>query len=150
MKCMKLPFLAARWASFMLRVPHRMDRRRGSNFRGRCQASTLPAGSKSLCILDTAESHRSRTVVTGRQEQQLAMLIVFVSLWEVPYRALRLIVAASAKDGSASVLIEVLVGPLPDISDHVHYAERTRSLGMRIHIAWGKHRTPLIRSRCWS
>ena len=75
------------------------------------------------------------------------MLIVFVSLWEVPYRALRLIVAASAKDGSASVLIEILIGPLPYVAYHIHDAKRTGSLRVRIHITCWKHGATLVRSR---
>ncbi len=75
------------------------------------------------------------------------MLLVSVSLREVPDRALRLIVTASAHDGSACVLVEVFIGPLPYISDHVHYTERTGHIGMRIHIVRGKHRTALIRNR---
>ena len=75
------------------------------------------------------------------------MLFVFVGLWEVPHGALRLKVTASANNGGASVLIDVLVGPLPYIAYHVHYTERTRSLGMRINIARRKHGATLIRSR---
>jgi hypothetical protein len=39
---------------------------------------------KLLCVLDTAKSQGSRTIVTWSHEQQFAMLFVFVGLWEVP------------------------------------------------------------------
>lgn len=43
----------------------------------------LPAAGL-LCVLDTAESEGSRTVVTGSHEEQFAMLFVSVGLREVP------------------------------------------------------------------
>ena len=75
------------------------------------------------------------------------MLVVFIGLWEVPDRALRLIMTASTKDGCGRVVIKILVGPLPYVAHHIHYAEWTCSLGMRINIARGKHGATLIRSR---
>ena len=47
------------------------------------------------------------------------MLIVLVSLREVPHGALWLIVAASAQNCRACVFVNVLVGPLPNVADKV-------------------------------
>jgi hypothetical protein len=65
------------------------------------------------------------------------MLLVFVGLGEVPDRALRLIVTASAHNGCARVLVLILIGPLPYVAGHIHHAKWARSMGMSIHIARG-------------
>src|SRR5258708_3649736 len=104
----------------------------------------------SFRVLYATESQRARTIVTGSHEEQLAMLFVSVGLREVPDRALRLIMTASANDGGARVLVEVLIGPLPYVADHIHHAKWAGPLGMRIHVVRGKHRTAVIRNRCRS
>ena len=72
------------------------------------------------------------------------MLIVSVSLRKIPDRSLGLIIAASAQDCRACVLVCVFVGPLPDIADHVRNAKWARSVRVRIHIVGTAHRSALI------
>src|ERR1700730_5531490 len=75
------------------------------------------------------------------------MTVVFVGLRKIPNRALRLIVAAATQDASASVLIQILIGPLPDIPHEIHHAKRACSVRMLIYIVGISHRTALILDR---
>src|ERR1700733_1047414 len=75
------------------------------------------------------------------------MVIVFVRLGKIPDRTLRLIVAAATQDTSTSVLIYILIGPLPDISHEIHHAKWTCSARMLLYIVGTPHRTALIRNR---
>src|ERR1700678_2457642 len=75
------------------------------------------------------------------------MLIQLVSLREIPDCTLRLVVTPPAQNTTASVLIDKLIRPLPHISYHVHHAERTGSLRMRIDWIGTPHGARLIRCR---
>ena len=56
--------------------------------------------------------------------------------------------AAATHDCRTSVVVDVFVGPLPHIANHIHYAKGARALGMSIYIAWRRQRTALIRRGC--
>jgi hypothetical protein len=65
----------------------------------RCDARKFPEAlisTGSLSIHDAAESQRGGSVVAGRHQQQLPVLIVTVCLREIPHRSLWLVVAAAA------------------------------------------------------
>src|SRR6202022_743606 len=53
-------------------------------------------------------------------------------LREIPDRALGTVVTATAQGGGAGMVVEILVGPLPDIAGHIHDAEWTGSEGMGV------------------
>src|SRR5271163_2807082 len=91
-------------------------------------------------IYYATESDASGAVQTGGRQQQLAVLVQFVRLREVPDRALRLIVTAAAENTAPRMLVNKLLGPLPDVSYHVHHVKGTCSLRMcvdRIRTAHG-------------
>ena len=73
------------------------------------------------------------------------MFVVAISLGKVPNGALGLVVFASADDGRASVFVDKLIGPLPDIAHHIHHAVGAGSEGMRFHRVGSTHRTRRIR-----
>src|SRR5882724_1678193 len=75
------------------------------------------------------------------------MLHQFVGLGEIPFGSLRLIVTASAHDRGTGVLVEILVGPLPDVSDKVHYAKRTCTIRMSENAVGPAHGAPLVWQR---
>src|SRR5216683_3622678 len=62
------------------------------------------------------------------------MLVQAISLWKIPARPLRDIVAAAPQNRGPCVFVEVLVGPLPDISSRVQHSKRTRTFRMRIYV----------------
>ena len=64
------------------------------------------------------------------------MLIIAVGLREVPDRPLRLIVAATAQNRGAGVLVLEFVGPLPDIPNQIHDVERTRAQWVSNTVVW--------------
>jgi hypothetical protein len=64
------------------------------------------------------------------------MLIVAVGLREVPDRPLRFIVAATAQNRGARVLVLEFVGPLPDISNQIHDVEWTRAQRVSSSVVW--------------
>src|SRR5579863_2923462 len=97
-------------------------------------------------ILDAAKSDGPGAIVTGRHQQQLSVLIVSVGLGEIPHRTLRLIVAAAAQDGGASVLVDVLIRPLPYVAYHIDDPEGAGAFGMCIDIAGRKHCTAFVGS----
>src|ERR1019366_5123538 len=72
------------------------------------------------------------------------MLIVLVSLWEVPNGAHWAVVAPSPDNRSSCVLVHVFIRPLPDISNHIHYAKRTSSIWICIYVTSRKHHPPPI------
>src|SRR6516164_8052881 len=92
----------------------------------------IPFSYALLAIPYTAKSQGSGSVVARCHQQELSMLVVAIGLRKIPYRALRLIVAATAKYPSAGVVVDVFVGPLPDVSDHVGNSERTGARRVRI------------------
>src|ERR1044071_84057 len=49
--------------------------------------------------------------------------------------------SAAANDRGACMLVLEFVGPVPDVADHIHDAEWTGSIGMRIDIGWRRHDT---------
>ena len=122
----------------------------GRGFRGVVGAgisapTTLVLGSSSrlLCIFHTTESHASRTIVTRSHEQQLSMLIVP----DMPAGSTRwnpaVIVIAPAQDRGTRMFVDVFIGPLPHVADHVDDPKWTGAIGMRIHIAGGASARPL-------
>ena len=75
------------------------------------------------------------------------MLVQTVGLREIPPTALRLVVASSAHDRGPSVLVDVLVGPLPDVSHQVHDSVWACTLWERVHVGGLAHVAPLVRGR---
>ena len=61
------------------------------------------------------------------------MLCVRKGKRKIPDGALRLVVLTPAHDGGTRVLVLVFVGPLPDVADQIHHAERTGAFRMRVH-----------------
>src|SRR5271163_2026751 len=85
-------------------------------------------------IFDATKPKRTGPIVARGHEQQLAVLIVAICLREIPDRALRLIVASSAQNPRPGVFVNKFVGPLPDISNHIHNAEWTCPSRVRIDV----------------
>src|SRR5271170_1622368 len=77
----------------------------------------------SFHILHATKAESSGTVIAWRHQQKLAVLIIAIGLREVPDRTLRLIMASSAEYASARVVIDVLIGPLPDVPHHIDDAK---------------------------
>src|SRR5277367_2498075 len=102
---------------------------------------------KLLRVQDTTESDTPGAVHARRHQQQFAVLVQFVSLGKVPDRALRSIVTATAENAAARVLVGEFLGPLPDISYHVHHAEWAGSLRMSIDRIRTSHRARLVSYR---
>ena len=67
------------------------------------------------------------------------MLIVAVGLREIPDGALRLVIAPTTEDPRAGMVINEFVGPLPDVSNHIHHAKGTCPSRMRIHLIRSAH-----------
>src|SRR5271170_7805003 len=107
-------------------------------------APLFAAGPASLRIRHAPEPQRPRTIRVGRHHQEFAMLVQSVGLGKIPDRALRLIVAATPQNAGPRVLVNELLGPLPNVSDHVHYAKRTRPLRMRVCQIWTTHAPRLV------
>src|SRR5579875_164392 len=79
------------------------------------------------------------------------MLVVAVCLREIPDRALRLVMTASAQNCRTCMFIDVFIGPLPNISYQVPHAEWTRSLRMSIYIIrWSQHASSIGDGDCRS
>src|ERR1700685_4654938 len=106
---------------------------------------TMPT--RSLRVYYAPESDSPRAVHTGGHRQQLSVLAQLIGLREVPDRALRLIVAAAAKNGTSCVIVNKLFRPLPYISHHVHHAERTSSRWMSIDWIGTSHGAGLVGKR---
>src|SRR6476659_353573 len=70
----------------------------------------------SLRVTDASKPNASGAIIRWGHEQNLAVLIVAIGLRKIPDRTLRLIVAAAAHDGSSSVIILELIGPLPYVA----------------------------------
>src|SRR5277367_3186875 len=85
-----------------------------------------------LGILHAAKAQSSGAVIAWGHQQQLAVLVVAIGLREIPDRALRLVMTSSTKDASPGVVVDVLIGPLPDVPHHVQDAEWTCPGWMRI------------------
>ena len=79
----------------------------------------------------TTKPYCAGTVHARSHEQVLAMLRQLITLRKVSARALWLIMAAASQNRSASVFINVLIGPLPNVADEIHYSKRARALRMR-------------------
>src|ERR1700678_2021755 len=123
---------------------HARFRRRRTLSRDHCQSIIA---NRSLRVYYATEASSAGAVHTGGYHQQLAVLVQFVGLRKVPDRALRLIVAAAAKNASPGVFISKLFRPLPDISHQIHYAEWAGSLGMCIDRIRTSHGARLVRQR---
>jgi hypothetical protein len=68
-------------------------------------------------------------------------------LREIPDGALRLVIASTSKSSCPGMLVEVLISPLPHVTNHVYYTEWTCTGWMRVHIVWPSQRSSLVRSR---
>jgi hypothetical protein len=93
------------------------------------------------------QRRRSTRSVARRHQQQLSVLIVEISLREIPHRTLRLVVAAAAQNRSPGVVVEIFVRPLPDIADQVHHADCARAFGVRRDVIWPAHRPSFVGNR---
>ena len=72
------------------------------------------------------------------------MLVIPVRLRKVPDGTGWAIVATASQDCCASVVINILVCPLPHIPDHIHHAKWTPSIGVCINIAGRLHHAAMI------
>src|ERR1700676_3555115 len=89
-----------------------------------------------LRVDNAAKAQRARPIFAGGHQQKLSVLIVAVGLREVPNGPLWLVIAPAAQNRRAGVLIRIFVGPLPNVANHVHDTEETRSHWMRGAIIW--------------
>src|SRR5260221_5306966 len=104
----------------------------------------------SLAIGHAAETDGGGAVFSGRHEQIFSVLAEFVSLREIPVRALWLIVTAAAQDAGARVRVAEFIGPLPDVARQVFDTERAGTSRMRVHIIGPAHNPSRFgrRDRC--
>src|SRR5664279_2912572 len=96
---------------------------------------------RSLRIHYAAETQRAGAVFPRRHEQQFSMFVQAVGLREIPARALRLIVTAAAQNRGAGVLIQVFVGPLPDVAHEVLDSKRAGAARVRADVV-GRPQVP--------
>src|SRR5690242_8958225 len=75
------------------------------------------------------------------------MFVEFVGLGKVPHRPLRLVVAPASNDGGASMLVQILIRPLPNIADKVHHLEWAATFGISIDRSRRAQDTPFVRWR---
>jgi hypothetical protein len=59
----------------------------------------------SLCMLDATKPNRSGPVFARGHEEQLAVLVKAIVLWEIAHSALRPVVTAAAQDACARMFI---------------------------------------------
>ena len=102
----------------------------------------------STCIFHTAKSHSAGAIIAWRHQQQFPVLTVFICLREIPNGSNRPIVIPATKDCRPRMVVQVLVGPLPNVPHHIHHARRAGSPGMSIDIARRAHHAIAIRQ--WS
>src|SRR5215469_16181509 len=95
-----------------------------------------PIANVLLRILNAAESNRAGPVHARCHQEEFTVFVEVIRLRKIPYRSLRLIVAAAAQDAGARVFVHDLFCPLPDISCHVHGSERTGALRVPVHRIW--------------
>jgi hypothetical protein len=75
------------------------------------------------------------------------VLIISVGLRKVPNRTLRLVVVPTAQNPAPRMIIDIFVGPLPYVADHIDNTERTRASEMSIHVIGRRQSPSLIRHR---
>ena len=75
------------------------------------------------------------------------MLRKFVGLREIPARSLGLIMTPAAQNGSACMIVNILVRPLPDVAYHIHYTKLTCTCGVSVHVAGGQRVSSLVGKR---
>src|SRR5215469_14238802 len=97
-----------------------------------------------LRILNAAESDSAGPVPARSHKEELTVFVELIRLRKIPLRSLGLVVAAAAQDAGARVFIHDLLGPLPDISRHVHDSERTRARWMLVHRIWTARAAALV------
>src|SRR3569833_1575031 len=56
--------------------------------------------------------------------------------------------AAASKNCCAGVVVGIFIGPLPDVSNHVHYAEGAGATRMSVNIAGLRHDPAIVRWWC--
>src|SRR5258708_30630954 len=88
-----------------------------------------PSGS-SLCVLNAAESHGTRTIHARRHHQEFTVLCQFICLGEIPDRSLRLVITSAAQNAAPCMFIQKFIRPLPDVADKVHHSIGARSFRM--------------------
>src|SRR5713226_4407371 len=100
----------------------------------------------SLRILHATESQNSGTIHARRHHQKFTVLCQFICLGKIPDRSLRLVVTSASQDSASRVLVERFIGPLPNVADQVHHAERACRFWMSGDGIWAAHRLALVRS----
>src|SRR5882724_1328715 len=100
----------------------------------------------SLRILHATESQSSGTIHARRHHQKFTVLCQFICLGEIPDRSLRLVITSASQDSASCVLVEKFIGPLPNVADQVHHAERACGFWMRGDRIWAAHPSALVRS----
>jgi len=75
------------------------------------------------------------------------VLIISICLRKVPNGTLWLVVVPTAQNATPRMIVDIFVGPLPNVADHIHYTQRTRARGMGIHVIGRRQSTSLIGHR---
>src|SRR5215472_18691442 len=96
----------------------------------RCAPACIPL----FRINHAAETQGACAVFGWGHKEIFAVLVQLEGIGEIPDGSLGMVVASSAERGGARVFVHELVGPLPDVADHVHDPKRARTLGMSSHI----------------
>src|SRR5579862_5513546 len=98
-----------------------------------------------LRVFNAPEAERAGAIVSRSHQQELAVLFVAICLRKVPDGSLRLVVAPSADNRCARVLIHIFIRPLPHVPHHIHYAERAGPLRVRIDGTCDRHYASFVR-----
>lgn len=72
-----------------------------------------------LSISDTTETNGGTTINRRRHEQVFPVFVIAVSLREVLFTVLGLVVRTTTNDSRASVTIFIDIGPLPDVTNKI-------------------------------
>src|ERR1700686_1420005 len=81
----------------------------------------------SLRVDHTAKANRSRTVMSGRQQEILLVFIQAISLRKVPDGTGRLISSPASNDCRPRMRVAIFIGPLRHVADQIDNAEGTRT-----------------------
>ncbi len=87
-----------------------------------------------LCVYNAAETDCGGAVSSGGHQQQLSMLRQLCRVWKIPLRTLRMVITAAPDDSSTRMFVMIFIGPLPNVSDHVHDAKRAGALRKCVYV----------------
>lgn len=72
-----------------------------------------------LSISDTTETNGGATIDRSRHEQVFTVFIITVSLREILFTVLGLVIRTTTNDSRSGVLVMVDIGPLPDVTNKI-------------------------------